>query len=232
VRRASWLAAVILVVASGGGRAQRAVDPLGDLPLTYVPAHGAPGSRLAIILTGDGGWATIDREIADTLAAHAIPVVGFDSRHYFETQRTPVAASADLARVLRHYLAILPAKKIVFIGYSRGADTGPFMLSRLPAELRGAVELVALLGTARNANFKFHAMDLITNRHRGDDLMTIPEIQSLAPTPVLCIYGEDEKDSACRSLGPPAATVVAMPGGHHFDGRFGEVASRILAMLH
>lgn len=204
------------------------VDSLGDLPLRVIPAQGETNGELGILLSGDGGWASIDKQLADSLAAHGTSVVALDSRAYFSTRRDPDGASRDLARIARHYLAALDCDRLVLIGYSRGADVLPFMATRLPPDLRDRVRLIALLGPAPNANFKFHLIDLISNKHRANDFMTVPEIGKLAWTRVLCIYGIDEKESACRGVDSTAVTVVGMPGGHHFDKQYGAIAGRIV----
>lgn len=208
------------------------VDSLSDLPLKVVsPAPGDSAAELAVFLTGDGGWAAIDKEIADSLARHGIPVVALNSREYLATRREPARAASDVARIIHHYGATLGKKELLLIGYSRGADILPFVVNRLPADLRSEVRLVALLGLAPNANFKFHLIDLVTNHHRSDDLPTIPEVMRLRDPRTLCFYGVKEKEAACRSLPDSVATVVAMPEGHHFGGRYGVIADRILSAL-
>jgi type IV secretory pathway VirJ component len=229
------LVAVLVATASGSsgrpapsGLARR--DTI-DLPLHEVAARGTPSRTIAVLLSGDGGWAAIDRELSDSLAAHGIAVVGLDSRTYFSTQREPDGASRDIARVAHRYLARFAADSLILIGYSRGADVLPFLSTRLPSDLLVRVRLVALLGIAPNANFKFHLIDLISNKKRKDDLMTVPEVEKLAAsgTRVLCVYGLDESESACRSLvRVHGVTVAAMPGGHHFDKAYGVIGSRLL----
>jgi type IV secretory pathway VirJ component len=183
---------------------------------------------LAVLLTGDGGWAGLDKQLADSISSHGTPVVAVDSRAYFSKQRDPEGASQDLARILRHYLASSGAEHVLLVGYSRGAEVLPFMATRLPADLLERVQVIALLGPARNANFKFHLIDLVSNRSRKDDLMTIPEIEKLRGHRILCFYGVDEKESACRSLPSTLATSYEMPGGHHFGKKYGVIATKIL----
>ncbi|HEX6534004.1 MAG TPA: AcvB/VirJ family lysyl-phosphatidylglycerol hydrolase [Gemmatimonadaceae bacterium] len=214
--------------ASIGASAGAPADSLGALPLTEVPARGAGGALMAMILTGDGGVATLDRVLADTMAAHGIPVVLLDTRSYLATRRTPDSASRDVERVLRHYLAAWGKSRTILVGYSHGADVLPFIVTRLPADLYARVPEVAMLGLAPNANFKFHLVDLISNKHRADDLMTVPEVEKLKGTRILCFYGADEKHSGCAGLPPGSATVVEMPGGHHFGGQYAAIAGRIL----
>ncbi|HKV49876.1 MAG TPA: AcvB/VirJ family lysyl-phosphatidylglycerol hydrolase [Gemmatimonadaceae bacterium] len=228
-----------LMAAAVGSRAHPVPAAVGadtvDLPLHEVAARGTPSRTIAVFLSGDGGWAAIDRELADSLAVHGIAVVGLDSRTYFSTQREPDGASRDLAWVAHRYLARFAADSLILIGYSRGADVLPFMTSRLPSDLQARVRLVALLGIAPNANFKFHLMDLISNKRRKDDLMTVPEVEKVAASGmrVLCVYGTDEKESACPSLATiHGVTVAAMPGGHHFDKAYGVIGSRLLDAAH
>src|SRR5690242_10500800 len=63
------------------GAQERGPDPsLRDLPLVEVPARGANAGALVIFLSGDGGWAEIDKVVSDALAARGIGVVGMDAR--------------------------------------------------------------------------------------------------------------------------------------------------------
>lgn len=228
---AAMLAAPVAAVPGQAPAAMPAAagDTIGDLPLTVLAPRGEPGDAMVMMVTGDGGWAALDRTVGDSMAAHGLPVVGLNAHHYFSTQRTPDGASRDLERVLRHYLALWGRDRVVLIGYSRGAETLPFMISRLPPDLLARVAVIALIGPAPNANFKFHLVDLFEDKHRKDDLMTVPEIEKLRGREVLCFYGKDEKESACRALPAGVATVVELPGGHHFGGSYAEIANRILA---
>ncbi|HEY7879093.1 MAG TPA: AcvB/VirJ family lysyl-phosphatidylglycerol hydrolase [Gemmatimonadaceae bacterium] len=201
------------------------------LALHVVVARGTASGRLAIMLTGDGGWAAIDKQLADSFAAHGTPVVALDSRSYFSKQRDADGAARDLSRIARYYLASLGGERLVLVGYSRGADVLPFMASRLTTDLLVRVELIALLGPAPNANFKFHLIDLVSNRHRADDRMTVPEIEKLYGKKILCFYGADEKESACPALDSTKAVVVRMPGGHHFGKEYGAIGARIVEAL-
>lgn len=208
---------------------------MGDtahLPLHDVAARGTRSRTMAVMLSGDGGWAAIDKELADTLATHGIAVVGLDSRSYFSTQRDPRGASNDLAWIARRYLSRYGADSLILVGYSRGADVLPFMTSRLPPDLLQRVRVMALLGAAPNANFKFHLIDLISNTKRKDDLMTVPEIEKAAAAAgvrILCVYGTDESESACPSVSNiHGVTVMAMPGGHHFDKAYGVIGTHLL----
>jgi type IV secretory pathway VirJ component len=202
-----------------------AAPAVHDLPLVELPAHGRSG-ELAVIVSGDGGWAGIDRKLGEAFVARGIPVVGLNSLQYFWHARTPDETGRDLARVLRHYLASWGGADVLLVGYSLGADVLPFMVSRLPPDLRARVSLVALLGAGRTASFEFHLTEWLGGA-KGDR-PTAPEIARLRGLRVLCMYGTGEKDSVCPMLPPGAATVVPIEGGHHLGGAYSSLADTIL----
>lgn len=202
---------------------------LKGLPLVEVPAAKEQGDTLGVVISGDGGWAGIDRQLAEQLAAEGIPVVGLDSLQYFWSRRTPDGAALDLGRILNHYLARWHRQKVILIGYSRGADVLPFMADRLAPELRRRIAVIALLGLSPTVDFEFHLTDWLHNGSNKERYAVLPQVERLQGPRVLCFYGAAERDSLCRKLDPARYGIVEMPGGHHFDGRYQAIAGRILA---
>ena len=97
-----------------------------------------------MFLSGDGGWADIDKKIGEVLAQRGIDVIGFDNRAYLRGKtRTPDGTGADVARAAAAYLARWNDQRLVLIGYSRGADLLPFVggaaagVAALAARARG-----------------------------------------------------------------------------------------------
>ncbi len=201
---------------------------VADLPLREVAA-GQSGDTLAVLLTGDGGWAGLDQELAAALAARGIAVIGWDSLRYYWTPRTPDTAARDLARILAHYQAALKRNKIVLIGYSFGADVLPFLARRLPAELKAHIEKIVLLGPGQRAHFEFKLSDWLGGTDVGLD--TRGEVAQLSDIPLLCVHGSDEHDSLCPGLGVAMEDRITLPGGHHFDGDYAGLAHLILKSL-
>jgi type IV secretory pathway VirJ component len=200
---------------------------LAGLPLVEVTVP-QPGRTFAVILSGDGGWASIDKSLAETLAARNIPTVGLDSLHYFWTRRTPDETGVALTRILRHYFAAWQMDKVILIGYSRGADVLPFMASRLPPELFGRVALIALLGAEHHIEFEFHVSDWLPGNMKDAPHLVKPEVEKLAHDNVLCIYGADEPAPLCPDLDPTQFKLRKLPGGHHFGGDYDRLAGLIL----
>jgi type IV secretory pathway VirJ component len=197
-----------------------------DLPVTEVHASGE-SDEFALLLTGDGGWAGLDQELAARLAASCVPTVGLNSLKYFWTERTPEATARDVARVLRHYFAAWNKQRVLLIGYSFGADVLPFVVNRLPPELRERIASVSLLGIDANASFEVRISEWVANA--GDGAPTRPELAALAHVPVLCLYGEGESDSICPQLSGAGIAREQIGKGHHFSGEYARLADRILA---
>lgn len=203
-----------------------AVPAVAELPLVEVPA-GGPGDTLAVLLTGDGGWADIDRQLANGFAHRGIPVVGWDSLRYLWRARKPEEIAIDLDRVLRHYLDAWQRRRVILVGYSLGAETLPIMAGRLADDIKGSVELIALLAPGRTGQLEFHIGDWVGVGDRGA-IPLLPEVEKLGSLPLLCVYGSDEADdSLCPQLSGSGRYIVKLPGGHHFNGDYQGLLARI-----
>jgi type IV secretory pathway VirJ component len=201
---------------------------LVDLPVIEVAAKpgSVPSDAFAILMSGDGGWAGLDQDVAGALSAAGIPVVGLDSLRYYWTARTPEGVAADTDRMIRYYLAHFNKKRVLLVGYSQGADVLPFAVTRLPPATRQAIALTAILGMSEHAVFEFHLTNWVSDDNSGP--ATLPEVNRITDIPVLCIYGEDERDSLCPKLDPKKFMVVQVKGDHHFDGNFAGLAQLIM----
>ncbi len=205
---------------------------LGDLPVVEIPAvaGSAAADQFALIMSGDGGWAGLDEEVAAALAARGIPVVGLDSLRYYWTARTPEGVASDTDRIIRYYLNKLGKARVMLIGYSQGADVLPFAVNRLPAATRARVSLAAVMGMSEHALFEFHLTSWVSDDDSGP--ATLPEVNRISGVPLLCIYGADEDDSLCPRLDPKRFKVVQVKGGHHFNGDYAGLAQQILIAAH
>jgi len=206
---------------------------VSDLPLVEIPATGPATDLMAVIVSGDGGWASLDKQVGAVLAAHGVPVVGVNSLQYFWKAREPDGIGRDMARILDHASAAWGQRRIVLVGYSLGADVLPFMTSRLPDALRARVALVTLIGPGTRASFQFHLSEWLGGRPDPKAVPVLAEVEKLRGLPVLCISGEKEADSLCANLGVAKrwVEVMRLGGGHHLGGDYDRVAEAILARV-
>jgi type IV secretory pathway VirJ component len=203
-------------------------DSLANLPLVEVPTTVAGGDAFAVLLSGDGGWAGLDKDVAAALAAKGIPVVGWDSLRYFWSARTPQSLATDLDRVLRYYAARWNKPNAILIGYSQGADVLPFAINRLSATTKSLVKQTVMMGLGETASFEFHLGNWVGDDDSG--LPILPEANKLNASSALCLYGEDEaKNSLCTKISAAHVTAIPVNGGHHFNGNYDKLTEIILS---
>lgn len=207
-----------------------AIATATKLPLIEVPATRGNSDTLVVFVSGDGGWATIDKSISRVLADHGMPVVGLNALQYFWTKRTPEEASRDLQRILDAALPAWKKERVLYVGYSRGADVLPAMINRLPARLQSRTRMIALLGASPRVEFEFHVGDWMRTSSKSGDLVK-PEADKLSSYNIMCIYGQDDTDSLCPALSGPRMTTLMLKGAHHFDGGYEKLAQIILDRL-
>ncbi len=211
-------------------QSSRTID-VADLPLTFVAPQGTSARVTAVVMTGDGGWAELVKDIASGLASHGIGVVGFNSRAWLSSPKTPEETASAVVRAIEATRAKWPADRLVLVGYSRGADFAPFVATRLTAPLRAQLSGVAMFGLANAASFEFHLVDLVRDTKRPTDIPLQPELLKLKGVRMRCVYGLDESESGCRDAPADLLVKDGRPGGHHFDRNADALVAHVLALL-
>ncbi|MEO8217067.1 MAG: AcvB/VirJ family lysyl-phosphatidylglycerol hydrolase [Acidobacteriota bacterium] len=204
-------------------------QPLSGLPLVERSATGN-SDNLVIFLSGDGGWRRIDQRISDGLNAAGLPVVGFLSNVYFSNPRSPAETACDMEALIDHSLRALGKKRVLLVGYSRGADALPLIVNRLSPATRARVSRIGLLNPAVTAQLHSHHWWQM-HEIQVQNYELIPEMLRLTGVGVTCIYGSEEEESLCSRLPAGSATVIRLHGGHHFGGAYSEIARLLVAAL-
>jgi type IV secretory pathway VirJ component len=217
--------------------ARRAEEPkrvttpqLADLSLVEVPVtQGGDGDALAILLTGDGGFADIDKRLAAGLSAHGVPVVAWSSLDYYWTPRSPAGAAADLTRIIEHFTTAWRKSRVLIVGYSFGADVVPFLFNRLPDSVKARVRALTLLEPSATASFEFHVTDWLVGS--DDPRYPVPPEIERASVPVTCVSATDDADSVCRDISAPHVQLASVGRGHHFSGEYDQLLDLILQQI-
>ncbi|MDR2011453.1 MAG: hypothetical protein LBQ20_00100 [Rhodanobacter sp.] len=209
-------------------------DDVADLPLTDIAPTGArkPGAppRVAIIITGDGGWAGLDRGVADALTAQGIRVIGFSTLKFFWHKQTPAATADAITRVIAHYGKDDPDVRFVLIGYSFGASLVPVAINRLPDAARQRVDGGVMISPDDTAVFEIHVGDWFGSTRHDEALPLMPELTA-SKAPLLCVHGIDEDDSFCLKAPRRGLSLVQLPGGHHYNGDYEALGAAIVDHL-
>jgi len=193
------------------------------LPLTELPAAG-DNDMFAILLSGDGGWAGFDKELADALQAEGVGVVGWDSLRYFWQPRSPSMLAADLDTVIAYYSEHWHKARVVLLGFSQGANVLPFTLDLLHTESRAALAKIALISPEQYAQFEFHLGNWIHTTEDGLALAPVLDYYK-ASTPLYCLYGAADATSVCPSLHGAGVQVKSYDSGHHLNGAIHDIVA-------
>jgi len=205
------------------GQSNHASPPM---PVVEVPAA-KPSDTVTLFYSGDGGWRDLDRTVATEMAAQNYPVVGVDVLRYFWEHKTPEQTAADLAATMAYYRKSWGVKSFVLAGYSFGADILPPVYNRLSAQDQNSVSLLVLLALADHADFEIHVTGWLGQS--GGEHALAPELIKLPKQKILCVYGKDEKaETACTALINSDASILELPGGHHFDQDYPKLTRQIL----
>lgn len=204
-----------------------------ELPLIEVTALGNSTENnlpdtMVVLLTGDGGWAEIDKSVAKIFAEKGIPTIALDSLSYFWKTRTPVDTAKDLDTTINIYREKWHKQKVILIGYSFGADVLPFIANKLSTETQSNISLIALLGMGKTAAFKFRLSSWINADSSENRLPILPELQNMAWANSVCVYGVDDPESNCTATAALGVRVIAMSGDHHFDKKYDELVQHLI----
>jgi len=198
------------------------------LPAVEYPS--STGDTMVIILSGDGGWGSLDRDLGTYLNQKGVAVVGFDMLRYLWNSPTPEQGANDLARVVSYYVTKWNKKQALLVGYSMGADALAFMASGMNSDAVTKTQGLALIGPSIKSQFQLgftdkKQMDL----NVGDSLLPYFKKTHL---PVLCIGGSVEKVSLCRRIlndvkAPKNFSVELLDSGHGFNNDYEAIAAAI-----
>jgi type IV secretory pathway VirJ component len=190
------------------------------------------GDVFALIISGDGGWANIDKDIANGLAAQGIASVGWNSLEYFWEGKTPAIAGNDLQQVLTTYSQRWHKAKVILIGFSMGADVMPFMVNQLDSSTKGTIVSVNLLNPSTTVDFEFHLSGWL-NTQASAPFKTTPELTAWSTWKTNCFYSTKEQ-SLCAAIEPDQNNTIHnkklffLPGDHHFNGNSKELTQLII----
>jgi type IV secretory pathway VirJ component len=205
--------------ATGAGR-------LAAIPIVELPTGGS-ADTLAVVYSGDGGWRDLDKTIAENFQAHGVPTIGVDSLRYFWSRKTPAETASDLALLIEAYSTRWGTKRVILVGYSFGADVLPETYNLLPATTKAAIRQISLLGLGDEGEFEISVEGWLGGSG-GDSRPVLPQIERINPKLLQCFDGSEEDDSECPKLKTLGAEIVTTEGGHHFDGDYDALATKIL----
>ncbi|MDB5019117.1 MAG: Virulence factor family protein [Pedobacter sp.] len=192
-----------------------------DLPIVVYPSSNPASKRLVIMLSGDGGWLDANDQLAGAFSNRGFHVIGFNSRSYFWTQKSPEKTAADISLLINHYTNLYKTNRIYLVGYSFGADVAPFVYNRLPKAIKRRVVAIELLSPFATSDFMVHTSDLLNISSDNKQYRVAEELLSIR-IPVFCFYGEKESPKALEGVKKRNFILRQVAGDHHYESSSNE----------
>lgn len=211
---------------------------IANIPLIEIPAIDSSTRNsdnkdlLAIVISGDGGWANIDKDIANQLAQEGIAVIGWNTLDYFWEEKSKTTIGKDLQATIDYYTAAWDKHRLLLIGFSMGADVMPFMVNQLDNETKATITSVNLLNPSTSVDFVFHVSGWLGSSGEAAHVL-YPEVKDWNQWTTRCFYSETEQ-SLCEEIQehsaqkPDKQQLIYLPGDHHFDGDYQKLVQFIL----
>lgn len=196
---------------------------IADLPIIITKAKTDKEDKLVLFISGDGGWNSFSQKLVDSYSSNGFNVIGLNSLKYFWKKKSPQETANDIAELLNKYAGEWHKKKIIICGFSFGADVAPFIYRRLPDELKNKIILVQLISPSSFTDFEIHVMDMLGS-HNSTRSMNIASEVKLMNVPVVCYYGDQEKEQPLSGLKKADLKVVILKGDHHYAKSYPEIA--------
>ena len=198
------------------------------LPLVEMPARPRT-RRMAVFISGDGGWRDVDKRVSEKLQSLGVSVVGLDSLRYFWRRKTPEETAADVNAVIAAYMTKWGCDEVALIGFSFGASVIPFVYDRLDPDLRAHVAMISLLSPGMAADWEIRVVGWFG---AGPSSLATPLQPALGPVPgarVQCFYGDRDEQNSCALFRAKGAETFEKSGDHHMDGAYDPIAKEIFA---
>ena len=142
---------------------------LSSIPLVELPATNSNARAIFILLSGDGGWRDIDKQIGEFLSQHGVHVIGIDSLRYFWKKKAPQEIASDINRVVDYYTKKWNAPLVGLGGFSFGADVIPLAWKHMSSEFAKGNRAHRAARTGANGGARSHRQRLARHRHFARD---------------------------------------------------------------
>jgi type IV secretory pathway VirJ component len=192
------------------------VQPTKNLPVIESVSNGN-NSFYVILLTGNGGWANLVQSVTRYLNTKNVSVVAINTRKYLWSEKEPAQIALDLEILIDHYNKKLGQKKVVFMGYSMGAEVLPFAVNCMEDKYVLELNDLILIGPWQKATFEVKLRDYFFEVNKGTDIYAELLRMHTKKAYIIC---DDNEFSICHKNLEGVADHDFLGGGHHFGNDY------------
>jgi len=203
--------------------------------------YGAPGGKVAIVTSGDGGWVHLGPDVAEFLAAGGYRVVGFDAKAYLSsfTSKSGPLRVEDVPRDYRalvEYAAKSAPGPPLLVGVSEGA--GLSVLAATAPEVQSRIAGVVALGLPDKNELGWRWRDsiiYITKQTPNEPTFSVRDVVGrVSPVPLAALHSTHDEFVALPAIrdilaqaGEPKRLWVIEAADHRFSDNRPELQRRL-----
>ncbi|MBS1548461.1 MAG: virulence factor family protein [Bacteroidetes bacterium] len=179
---------------------------------------------LVIYISGDGGFNKFSNNLCAAISAKGYQVIALDAKSYFWNKKTPGQAATGLEKEIKNASTNNESRKIIFTGYSFGADVLPFIYNQFPENMKTRIRSVIMISPSGSTDFEIHLSDMLGGNTKRE-MDVFKEVNNMGIPTTVVINGDDEKDTGAGLVTRKNFHHETIPGGHHFEGDINTLAS-------
>ena len=204
------------------------VQPTRKLPLIESKTLNNNGYYV-ILLTGNGGWRKLVQSLTRYLNSKNVSVLALNTKQYLLSEKKPVQIACDLENLINRYDSKWGQEKVVFLGYSMGAEVLPFAVNSMNDKYREKIQDLILIGPWQKATFKIKLADYFYEVNKGADIYTELMKMNNINAYIIC---DDNDISICHKNLDGVVDHDMLAGGHHFGGDYISLSKMVGNRLH
>jgi type IV secretory pathway VirJ component len=199
------------------------VQSTQNLPIIESKSTGN-SDYYVIFLTGNGGYRKLAQSVTQFLNSKNISVLAVNIKKYLWSEKSPDQIACDLETLIDRYNNKWSRKKVVFLGYSMGAEILPFAIDCMEDKYMHELIDMILIGPWQKATFKVKIEDYFFEINKGTDIYEELLKMKTEKAYVIC---DDNKFSICRKDLDGVIDHDFLGGGHHFGGDYSSLTKLI-----
>ena len=199
------------------------IRPTKNLPARESRSTGK-SDYYVILLTGNGGWQNLVQSITHYLNLKNVSVLAINTKKYLWSEKKPAQIGRDLESLIDRCESKWGQKKVVFIGFSMGAEVLPFAVNCMEDKYIPELNDLILIGPWQKATFKISLRDYFFEVNKGVDIY--PELLKIK-TKKAYVICDDNEFSICHNDLEGVIDHDLLRGGHHFGHDYNTLSKLI-----
>jgi type IV secretory pathway VirJ component len=201
-----------------------------ELPVRYF----APSDQqkpLVVYVSGDGGWNQFTESMVNNWVNDGYGVVAIDAKKYFWKAKTPLEFGKDMAPIIEEKLKEWKLNRLIWVGFSFGADVSAFVPGKIPPLLATRMKHLVLISPSTSTDYEVKLLDMARIGRVERKYKVNAALEKISGISVLCIFGEEEEKEWITQLNNPAIRTITLPGDHYYNQQTDKVIDAVEAYI-